>query len=146
MGIELKLTDVRGIGGMRYGDKYHKRLPLIFWAACLGMVVGVASLNIGCFAYDDNLSPKTISYTNADGQVAMLDLEHSAINVGDVIYLREEVERQGHGAIYGVMLGLLVFGFLLLVVPLFVYIWEIDRFKDKFVQHYVDKKEFIDPD
>jgi hypothetical protein len=141
---DLKIKDVRAIGGTRFDNGYLKRNPFIPFTMILGFLIIIMAMVVTVIQDNDEY-PQYITYTSASGEMAVLDLEHKSINVDNEIYLREAIEDSTDSQ-YDAVFWLLILGLIVFCVPFVIYITAIDKFKDKFVQHWVDKKEFLSAD
>ena len=140
----LTIKDVRAIANTRFDNAYLKKSKRVIFivalAACL--LIGLC-LSLTCY---NSYNVESSMYKNSNGETISVNSLDKFIMVGDDVYLKDSADvlepEQNVGYYLG--LGLVVLVLLGVCQLVIFYGYQVETFKDRFVQYWVDKKEFLD--
>jgi uncharacterized membrane protein len=142
MNDNLTLKDVKAIAESRYNIGWFKRqtISVIGFILAIILIITGTVVGIALDVYKDN--ENGISYHDNSGKQIVVDTFDEGLIIDGVYYTKDtDKDNENHS---NIGLIILIIG---IVVTFIVIIYEYaneGRFKEKFVQHWVDKKEFLD--
>jgi hypothetical protein len=149
MDNSLKVKDIKAISRSRYADGFYKRHPFVTATLIFAGVIALIGL---IFMFIDETHHKEIYkdiiYKDLAGNQIIVNFHNDTLQFDNVVYTNvdNENDSQGLEVVSKVGLGLVLSALLVAFVASLISSHKSDKFKDKFVQNYIDKKEFLDVD